>query len=253
MASLAHMQRMLAHLEKQERSQLELLSWKGPGARRTDPSTMPGQRFGRLLVLRRGAKNSRGCATWLCVCDCGSERLAETNGLKSGCIKSCGCLRREQLIKRNTKHGDCNSPEHRSWMGMIQRCTNPKDAAYDRYGGRGINVHPEWKSSFTAFLDHVGRRPTRAHSLDRIDNDRGYEPGNVRWATAAEQNRNQRSNIRITFAGETMILTDWAKRIGIPVNTLYSRITHLGWTLDEALKPKMRKRRASWNAGRKLA
>ena len=136
---------------------------------------------------------------------------------------------------------------------MIQRCTNPKDAGYDLYGGRGINVHPEWKNSFTAFLDHVGRRPTRAHSLDRIDNERGYEPGNVRWATAAEQNRNQRSNIRITFNGETMILTDWAKRIGIPVNTLYSRITHLGWTLDEALKPKMRKRRASWNAGRKLA
>lgn len=98
------------------------------------------------------------------------------------------------MSKGNYRHGGNRTPEWYTWCGLRQRCLNPNNPAYPRYGGRGIGVAPEWlgKHGFSAFLEHVGKRPTPDHSLDRIDNDRGYEPGNVRWATAAQQAHNTR-------------------------------------------------------------
>jgi hypothetical protein len=92
--------------------------------------------------------------------------------------------------KKREKHGMSHSPERYSWNSMVQRCCNENNPAYPRYGGRGITIHPEWVLSFSAFLSYMGPRPSAAHSLDRIDNDKGYEPGNVRWATAEVQNQN---------------------------------------------------------------
>lgn len=125
-------------------------------------------------------------------------------------------------------------PERRLWRGMIARCENPKKTCFERYGGRGISVHPRWRHSFEAFLEDVGPRPTPAHSLERIDNDRGYEPGNVTWATIKEQSRNKRTNRRVTFQGKTACLAEWAEVTGLSIGRLHKRLA-AGWSVERTL------------------
>jgi hypothetical protein len=129
---------------------------------------------------------------------------------------------------RNARHGHTRgerfSPEYRTWAHILSRCTNPNTRDYPRYGGRGITVCEEWRLSFESFFEHVGRRPSARHSIDRIDNSRGYEPGNVQWATTAQQNRNRRNNLWIEFNGERLVVIDWAARLGIPAGAIYHRI-----------------------------
>lgn len=127
------------------------------------------------------------------------------------------------------------TPEYRAWCGMNRRCHCPTNHAFKDYGGRGIHVADEWRGpeGYARFLAHVGRKPSPKHSIDRIDNDRGYEPGNVRWATMAEQQSNRRSTRKITFRGETMPLKDWAARIGINGASLAERIDR--WGVERAL------------------
>lgn len=123
---------------------------------------------------------------------------------------------------------------------MKQRCLNPKDAQYALYGGRGISVCDEWLSSFEAFAEYVGEKP-KGKSLDREDNDKGYEPGNVRWATGSEQLANTRRAIRLTYKGETLCLRDWSKRTGIAYMTLYQRVMHNGWATEKAFETPVNK------------
>lgn len=163
----------------------------------TDPRfhNLTGQRFGRLVVLRYAGKNRSKHCLWECVCDCGSHKTVETSSLNCGHTKSCGCIHRELAERKNLSHGHNRvgrrTPEYRSWVGMIQRCTNPKAENYARYGGRGVTVCERWHD-FTNFLADMGPKPSPKHTIDRIDNEKGYEPGNCRWATVTEQNRNQR-------------------------------------------------------------
>lgn len=126
----------------------------------------------------------------------------------------------EYVIRR---HGMKHSPEYRSWRAMIQRCTGPNHQAYDRYGGRGITVHPTWLTSFTQFFRDVGPRPADC-SLDRIDNNGNYEPGNVRWATRKEQARNRKKNTLLTINGRTQCLQAWADEAGLDKNCLIGRV-----------------------------
>jgi hypothetical protein len=122
---------------------------------------------------------------------------------------------------------------------MIRRCHNTNHHAYPRYGGRGIHVCDRWRNSFEAFLEDVPPRPGPEYSLDRIDNDRGYEPGNVRWATATQQARNTRVNHTLTARGETHLLEEWVEITGMPKSTLYNRI-HRGWSDEEAITTPVR-------------
>jgi hypothetical protein len=125
--------------------------------------------------------------------------------------------------------------EYSAWVGMHGRCFNPKNHKYADYGGRGITVCDRWRYSFENFLADMGRKPSLKHSLGRIDNDGNYEPGNCRWETIAQQTRNRRSNRLLTIHGETLCLTDWAKRYGLPPRTVLARVRDYGWTIERAL------------------
>jgi hypothetical protein len=189
--------------------------------------------FGRLIVV--GLEGSHA----ICRCSCGTTKKIFAGSLQRGSTKSCGCLRRE-VGGRDPTHGMSASPEYRAWSSLIQRCGNPNDRSYENYGGRGLQVHLPWKRDFSLFLKEVGPRPSEAHSLDRKDNSLGYVPGNVRWATGAQQSRNKRTSRMLTFQGRTQCLTDWATELGISKKTLHQRLTD-GMSVERALTQTLQK------------
>jgi hypothetical protein len=125
---------------------------------------------------------------------------------------------------KNKTHGMRNSSEYRIWSGIKTRCTNKNSSDYDRYGGRGITMCDEWLGSFDAFFNHLGLRPSSQHSVDRINNDKGYEPGNVRWATKAEQARNQRNSVYVTDGERVLHIVDVAKELKITKGAAHLRL-----------------------------
>lgn len=130
-------------------------------------------------------------------------------------------------------HGMAGTPEYSAWRCMVARCTKPKHRAYASYGGRGIRVCQEWITSFQAFYASLGPRPSEAHSLDRIDNNKDYEPGNCRWATAVQQQRNTRQNLIIEYNGKSLCLAEWAEITGFSSSLLHSRFKS-GWSPERA-------------------
>ena len=161
---------------------------------------LTGQQFGRLRVVGfpHNGSDKHKRTKWVCVCDCGTVKPVSAANLRNGHSKSCGCLDRELFSARKRTHGDCvkyvRTAENKIYTSMVNRCENPKNKSYADYGGRGIKVHPSWRGygGYQRWLDHIGRRPTPKHTIDRIDVDKGYEPGNVRWVSRQEQMRNTR-------------------------------------------------------------
>lgn len=202
----------------------------------------PGSRFGRWTVLERDhTEPSNHGRHWVCQCDCGVRRTVRSGRLFSGESLSCGCLARELIAQRNHVHGRSYSPEHRSWSSMRTRCQNSKVDEFPNYGGRGITICPEW-DSFERFYADMGPRPSRQHSIDRIDTNGPYAPWNCRWATTREQTRNTRRNRFLTYDDQTMTVCDWADKFGIGRSTFIDRLDR-GWSIERALLTPPRKKR----------
>lgn len=199
------------------------------------------ERHGRLLVVGREVKlsGSKNRVFWICKCDCGSMTSVVNDWIANGGTRSCGCLQRERTKERATTHGLSRTKLHRAWGAMHTRCNNPNYEQWHNYGGRGISVCERW-SSFEDFAADVGEPPAAHYSLDRINNERGYEPGNVRWATARQQSRNRRGLIAVEYDGRTMCLTEACEAVGLGLHTVYTRMFRHGWSAERALTTPVR-------------
>ncbi len=196
-----------------------------------------GQRFGRLTALGPVELGPRGGVRWLYQCECGKTTVTYAISKKKPESQSCGCLRNELARARATTHGKTGTRLYKTWHGMITRCHTLNDQAYHHYGGRGIKVCDLWRESFEEFEWHVAQLPyfnEEGRSLDRINNNGDYEPGNVQWATAAEQKRNTRRTVMLTYNGKTQCLVDWARELGTVKGTLQRRLK-AGWSVEDTL------------------
>lgn len=206
---------------------------------------MIGERYGRLVVVAVATDHitpgGHKVKRWQCRCDCGQERTVCQSHLRSGATQSCGCLRNERVKAACSTHGEKPkhgnpSPEYNAWRQMLARCTNPNRKDWDNYGGRGITVCKRWATSFEAFLEDMGRRPSSKHSLDRIDTEGNYEPGNVRWADDFQQSQNRRNIVKVVVDGETVCLKEACRRVGVSYSAVMRRRAR-GWSQDRWLEP----------------
>lgn len=203
-------------------------------------------RFGRLMKKdRAGRRYGRwtvvhyiGAKRWLCRCDCGIERPVRGTRLDAGCSQSCGCLAREVAGALLRTHGMSHTPTYKSWTHMLDRCRNPHHHAAHLYSKQGIIVCKRWQH-FENFLEDMGLRPSLLYSIDRFPDPAGnYAPDNCRWATAAQQGSNTRSNRMITWRGVTLTLSDWARRLDLCATGLNWRLKN--WPLEKALTEAVR-------------
>lgn len=205
-------------------------------------SDLIGKCFGRLIVVSRAGSLHRSIL-FNCKCKCGKTTTVTSSRLRTGNTRSCGCLRHEQIIKLNFKHGGTKTREYAAWHQAKTRCFNPRYHQFEHYGGRGITMCEEWRNSFTTFLSDMGKAPKGdgQHGyleLDRYPNKNGnYEPGNCRWATRTEQIRNRRSTRYLDFNGRTQTVMEWVKERGLNYHTVVSRL-YEGWPIEEILRQK---------------
>jgi hypothetical protein len=179
----------------------------------------------------------------MCECDCGKEKEILGKDLKNGNTKSCGCLRREEMSKRRTIHGESDIRLHIIWTGMRQRCERPTQEKHKKdYRDRGIAVCAEWHT-YTNFRNWaLANGYTENLTIDRIDNNKGYYPENCRWTDNKTQANNRRTNHNITFNGDTHTISQWAEIIGIKYNTLHRRLTISGWSVEKAFTSDVERR-----------
>lgn len=181
---------------------------------------LTGMRFGRLVVLNKSRQTKKdGKPMWDCLCDCGKFKTARGATLRNGRTTSCGCyateVRRETQKQNFYRHGKSTDMAYGSWAGMMHRCYDPENSAWPYYGARGIKVCGRWRDSFDAFLEDMGPRPSRKHTIDRVNNDGDYTPGNCRWATKRQQAQNRSNNVLIKWDDEVHCASEWARREGV--------------------------------------
>ena len=195
---------------------------------------LAGRKFERWTVLSYSHKVLTR-SYWNCRCECGAEKAVPASELVRGGSLSCGCLMREKNGARVRKHGMENHPAYRSWKYAKTRCRNPKDTGYYGYGAKGIKFSPEW-DSFEAFWRDMGDSWFEGASLDRLDGDLGYEPGNCRWATAKEQANNRSTNRLVETPNGWVTVAEAAEFYGIGYHTIVARIRY-GWPHDQLGRP----------------
>ena len=182
---------------------------------------LTGRKFGRLIVIERDVTSRR--TKWICKCECGNIKSVQATHLKSGATTSCGCYQKEKAKKANTKHGYTGTSLHHRWKAIIQRCNNPKAEKYKDYGARGITVCEEWLK-FENFLEwSLKNGYSDDLELDRIDNDKGYEPSNCRWCKTIINNHNRRITVKI----EGLPLRDFSRKY----NLLYEHTHYIYYRL----------------------
>lgn len=182
---------------------------------------LTGQKFKRLTVICEHGRDKWGQVVWMCKCECGNISYVCGSSLRNGITKSCGCWNIEALSMR-VKHGMSNSGVYNSWGHIINRCYNKQNSRYKYYGGRGIKVCERWKN-FDNFYADMGDKP-EGYTIERINNDGNYELSNCRWATIAEQNRNNSRTRLIEYNGEIKCMSEWGRFFNIPKTTLKHRL-----------------------------
>jgi len=200
---------------------------------------LTGQRFGALVAVRQVGHTRRRAALWLCRCDCGAEVKKRGDKLRYGRVKTCALNGHRWTIVRPPAVSRLHPIEHATWVRMNARCFNKKHHRYKSYGGRGIIVCPQWKDSFEQFFRDMGRRPSNRHTIERIDVNGNYEPGNCRWATREEQARNLQRSVYVEYEGQRMLLLDVCEKLGLKRGVVYGRLK-IGWTLAQALSVPVR-------------
>jgi len=180
-----------------------------------------GRKYGRLTAIGFAGKSR-----WFCRCECGNIIAAYVGNLTKAHTTSCGCAHRDILRSRGTDLRRNNPAEYRAYRAAKNRCRNPNCPNAKDYSLRGIEFR---FNTFEEFLDDIGKRPSRTHSVERKLNDGHYEPGNVTWATKEEQGNNKRNNILLTHNGETMSIARWARKIKMDPRSLRDRIVRYGW------------------------
>lgn len=210
---------------------------------------LTGQKFGKLTVLGISGRNKYNALIWMCKCDCGNYADVLSRSLITGHTKSCGCIKGYKQVKHNTEikyHGGSNIRLYHVWVDMKQRCINPNKSNYVWYGAKGISVCDEWKD-FEKFKEwayengYDDKAPVGYCTLDRIDNDKDYEPQNCRWVSMAEQNRNKSYHRYVEYHGEKYTVTQLADKVGMNKDTLVYRL-NANWSVEDAVnKPIKRK------------
>lgn len=187
---------------------------------------LTGESYGMLVVIGIGSKVEGRKKHWMCQCSCGNVKSVRSDSLKSGAIRSCGCLKKEQDKKNLDRqtHNLTGTRLHRVWLGMKSRCGNESLEHYERYGARGIRVCDEWSNSFEVFYEWAMSNGYEEHlTIDRIDNDGNYHPSNCKWSTAKEQANNRRSNISIVMDGKHYTLQQACSILKLPYGTISAR------------------------------
>lgn len=195
----------------------------------------PMDRYGSWIVVDSNIIEKK----ILCRCECGIEKLVNKYNLITGKSVSCGCANKGPI-----KHGLAKTPEYQIWKAMKARCYGVNHKNYAEYGGRGIKVCDRWRDSFETFYRDMGERPSKRHSIDRVDSNGDYSPDNCRWANQVEQTRNTRRNALLTYNGETKTIAEWADITGILSSTLYHRV-YAGWTPEKTIETPARSIKAA--------
>lgn len=200
---------------------------------------LSGQIFGRLTAISLYRRDEKSNSYWLCKCICGNESVVRIGDLTSGNTKSCGCYHTEKnarlIAERNKTHNESGTRLYNIWRGIKQRCRYKRNVSYKNYGGRGIDVCNEWYNSYETFRDWALLNGYEDElTIDRVDNEKNYEPDNCKWSTHKTQANNRRSSKIITHNGHSKTLSQWAEHLNVKKSTLSMRLQS-GWSESETL------------------
>lgn len=194
-----------------------------------------GQKFNHLTVIERVENTSRGQTRWKCLCDCGNTTIVQGGNLKTGEVKSCGCLSHKPAW--NKTHGLSNTRLYWKWNGMKRRCYDEKDSHYKDYGGRGIKICEEWLNDFYAFYCWAMATggDDKNLTIERIDVNGDYSPENCTWADRKTQSNNRRNCHFFTYNEKTQNLMQWCEELNLNYKLVYERIFRDHWSFEKAI------------------